>query len=53
MKTYYLKSKVSKEVINKSSFDSLTKAIGYFSLVKRLKPEELVEIYIVTDSELK
>jgi|APSaa5957512535_1039671.scaffolds.fasta_scaffold137887_2 hypothetical protein len=53
MKTYYLKSKLSKEVISKSVFESLSIAIEYFSEVKRLNPEELLKIYIVNDSELK
>jgi hypothetical protein len=53
MRTYYLKSKLSKEVISKSVFESLSIAIEYFSKVKRLNPEELLKIYIVTDSELK
>ena len=53
MRTYYLKSKLSKDVINKSVFESLSIAIDYFSKVKGLNPEELLKIYMVTDSELK
>lgn len=53
MRTYYLKSKSSKETINKSNFESLDIAIEYFSKVKNLKSDELLKIYIVTDSELK
>lgn len=53
MKTFYLKSKNSEEVIHKSSFESLMIAVDYFSRVKNLKPEELLKIYIVTDSGLK
>ncbi len=53
MKTYYLRSKLDKESINKSVFKSLSDAIKYFSKVKRLKEEDLLRIYIVTDSEVK
>jgi len=53
MKTYYLKSKLSKEVINKSDFESLSDAIDYFSKVKKLESVDLLKIYVVTDSEIK
>lgn len=53
MKTYYLRSRLDKESINKSVFGSLSEAIKYFSKVKRLKEDDLLKIYIVTDSELK
>ena len=53
MKTYYLKLKSSNEVISKSDFGSLELAIEYFSDVKKLDSDELLKIYLVTDSELK
>jgi len=53
MKTYYLRSKLSKEVINKSVFESLSTAIDYFSKVKKLESSDLLKIYVVTDSEIK
>jgi hypothetical protein len=39
--------------INKSECPSLTIAVEYFSEVKKLEPEELLKIYLVTDSGLK
>ena len=53
MKTYYLKSKTSNEIISKSVFESLSSAIKYFSERKRLREEEFLKIFMVTDSELK
>lgn len=49
MKTFYLKSKLSKEVINKTVCQSLELAIDYFSKVKDMEKDDLLRIFVVTD----
>jgi len=49
MKTFYLKIWNSNEVINKGDFRTLIDAIGYFSIIKNLSEEKLLEIFKVTD----
>jgi hypothetical protein len=49
MKTYYLKSKESGEVINRKESPSKELAIEYFSKVKKLNSKDLLKIYLVED----
>ena len=49
MTTFYLKSKKSGEVINSVVTDTKESAIIYFSKMKKIKPVDLVHIYLVTD----
>lgn len=49
MKTFYLKTKTSEEVINKGDFRTSIEAVGYFSIIKNLSDEKLLEIFKVTD----
>lgn len=49
MKTFYLKFANSEEIINKKDFTTLVEAIGYFSIIKNLTQEKLLEIFKVTD----
>ena len=51
MKTFYLKTKKSKEVLIKTSCYSIEDAIDYFSKVKKLQKKDLVNIFLITDSE--
>jgi hypothetical protein len=48
-KQYHLKSKSAKETFAKYMASSLESAIEYFSRLKRLPVQDLLEIYIVTD----
>jgi hypothetical protein len=51
MKTeYWLEIKKSPEVISKCSARSLTEAILFFSEIKKLNPNSLLEIYKVYES---
>jgi len=49
MKTFYLKSKKTGEVINSVTTDTKDSAIVYFSKMKRIKPTDLINIYLVED----
>ena len=51
MKTFYLKSKKSGEVINSVNIDTKESAIIYFSKVKNIKPTDLVNIYLVEENK--
>lgn len=48
MKTYYLKTKASEEVIKKGEFPSEEMAIEYFAAVKQISMSKLLEIFRVT-----
>lgn len=49
MKTFYLKFINSEEVINKGDFRTLIEAVGYFSIIKKISEEKLLEVFKVTD----
>ena len=49
MKKYYLISKYSKEVINSFSCMDLDSAISYFSKVKKLKKQDLLNIFDIKE----
>ena len=49
MKTFYLKSKNSKDIISKISSDTLESAVVYFSEKKKLSIDDLLNIYDVTE----
>jgi hypothetical protein len=51
MKTFYLRTKSTKEVIKKTNCYSIEEAIDYFSKVKRLPKRDLVSIFLITESE--
>ena len=51
MKTFYLRTKSTKEVIIKTNCQSIEDAIEYFSEVKRLPKKDLVSIFLITESE--
>ena len=51
MKTFYLRTKRSKEVLIKTSCYSVEEAIEYFSKVKQLAKKDLVSIFLITESE--
>ena len=51
MKTFYLKSKKSGETINSVVIDTKESAIIYFSKVKKIKPTDLVSIYLVEENK--
>lgn len=51
MKTFYLKSRKSGEVINSVVTDTKDSAIVYFSKMKNIKPKDLVYIYLVDDNK--
>jgi len=51
MKTFYLRTKSTKEVIKKTNCYSIEQAIDYFSKVKRLPKRDLVSIFLITESE--
>jgi hypothetical protein len=48
MKTFYLKTKTSEEVINKGDFQSKELAIEYFATIKKISMSKLLEIFRVT-----
>jgi hypothetical protein len=48
MKTFYLKTKTSDEVIKKGEFQSEELAIEYFSKIKQISMSKLLEIFRVT-----
>lgn len=50
MKTFYLKNKEN-EIINRFQTDSLEESIEYFSKIKDLDKNELLEIYKVDSDE--
>jgi hypothetical protein len=49
MKKFNLCLKNSKEVINKVKSSTLVEAINFFSVVKNLKPNNLLELYHITE----
>ncbi len=51
MKTFYLKTKKSKEVLIKTSCYNVEQAIDYFSEIKKLNKKDLVNIFLITESE--
>lgn len=51
MKTFYLRTKSTKEVIKKTNCYSIEQAIDYFSKIKRLPKRDLVSIFLITESE--
>jgi len=51
MKTFYLRTKATKEVLIKTSCYSVEEAIEYFSKVKQLVKKDLVSIFLITESE--
>jgi hypothetical protein len=51
MKTFYLKTRKSKEVLIKTSCYSIEQAIDYFSKIKQLHKKDLVNIFLITESE--
>jgi len=51
MKTFYLRTKSTKEVITKTNCYSIEEAIDYFSKVKRLPKRDLVSIFLITESK--
>ena len=51
MKTFYLRTKATKEVLIKTSCYSIEEAIEYFSKVKQLPKKDLVSIFMITESE--
>jgi len=51
MKTFYLRTKKSKEIIIKTQCYSIEQAIEYFSEVKRLPKKDIVSIFLITESE--
>jgi fatty acid-binding protein DegV len=51
MKTFYLRTKNTKEVLIKTSCYSIEQAIEYFSEVKRLAKKDIVSIFLITESE--
>jgi hypothetical protein len=48
MKTFYLKTKTSDEVIKKGNFPSKELAIEYFAEIKQIGMGKLLEIFRVT-----
>ena len=48
MKTFYLKTKTSEEVIKKGEFYSEELAIEYFSAIKQISMSKLLEVFRVT-----
>ena len=51
MKTFYLKTKITEEVLKKVDCQSIEEAIEYFSKVKRLSKKDLVDIFLITKCE--
>ena len=51
MKTFYLKTKSTKEVLIKTSCHSIEEAIDYFSKIKRLPKKDIVSIFLITESK--
>ena len=49
MKTYSLKTKETKEILKKAECSSLSDAIEFFSKIKQLTKESLLNIFIVTE----
>ena len=50
MKTFYLKTKKSKEVLIKTRCYSVEEAIEYFSQVKKISKKDIVTIFLITES---
>lgn len=50
MKTYYLKTKKSEEVIKKGSFHSEELAIEYFAKIKQMSMDKLLTVFRVTSN---
>lgn len=48
MKTFYLKTKTSDEVIKKGNFPSKDLAIEYFAEIKQIGMSKLLEVFRVT-----
>jgi len=48
MKTFYLKTKTSEEVIKKGEFHSEELAIEYFAAIKQISMGKLLEVFRVT-----
>jgi hypothetical protein len=48
MKTFYLKTKSSDEVIKKGEFQSKELAIEYFATIKQISMIKLLEVFRVT-----
>ncbi len=48
MKTFYLKTKTSEEVIKKGNFQSEELAIEYFSGIKQISKDKLLKVFRVT-----
>lgn len=48
MKTFYLKTKTSEEVIKKGEFLSEELAIEYFATIKQISMSKLLEVFRVT-----
>ena len=48
MKTFYLKTKTSDEVIKKGEFQSEQLAIEYFAGIKQISMSKLLEVFRVT-----
>lgn len=51
MKTFYLRTKSTKEVLIKTSCYSVEDAIEYFSEIKKLPKKDIVNIFLITQSE--
>jgi fatty acid-binding protein DegV len=51
MKTFYLRTKNTKEVLIKTSCYSIEDAIEYFSKVKQLPKKDLTSIFMITESK--
>ena len=49
MKTFYLKTKTSDEVIKKGNFPSKELAIEYFAAIKQMSMGKLLEVFRVTN----
>ena len=48
MKTFYLKTKTSDEVIKKGEFPTEELAIEYFAAIKQMSISKLLEVFRVT-----
>ena len=48
MKTYYLKLKESREVINRGKFENIDEAIEFFSSIKQMNVDDLLKLFIIS-----